>query len=170
MTSRDVTVVAGKGPEWLRAHKCWCWLLLRAHPGATSATLCCPVPGGERGEGGRLRPSRDGALGVLPGKGGSRRGAEGLWQGLDLMAGTHRVLRLGTGGSPGGILLHQGKEQQGQEVAEPSQQLQQAQGTQQVLTAAGAASREWAGGRGEPREREETQRHSYCSGGAAGPP
>lgn len=84
----------GKGLEWLRAHKCW--LLHRAHPGATSATLCCPVPGGDRGEGGRLRPSRDGAPGVLPGKGGSRRGAEGLWQGLDLMAGTHRVLRLGT--------------------------------------------------------------------------
>lgn len=137
-------------------------LLHCAHPSPTSGTelpvLSCPQQLGQgTGDRGRLRPSRDRALGVLPGQGDSRGGAEGLWQGLVLMAGTHRVLRLGT--EPRGQFCRtRGRERHRgqQEVAEPSQHLRQAQGTRQVLTAAGTASSgRWELGRRAGRGRGE---------------
>lgn len=110
-------------------------------------------------------PAGTGLSAFCQGKVAAGRGAEGLWQGLVLMAGTHRVLRLGTEpqqhtGEPRGSSAapgeSQGKEHRGQEVAEPPHHLRQAQGTQQVLTAAGAASSgRWEWGRREGRARGE---------------
>lgn len=110
-------------------------------------------------------PAGTGLSAFCQGKVAAGRGAEGLWQGLVLMAGTHRVFRLGTEpqqhtGEPRGSSAapgeSQGKEHRGQEVAEPPHHLQQAQGTQQVLTTAGAASSgRWEWGRREGRARGE---------------
>lgn len=149
-----------------RCHKCW--LLHRAHPCPTSATklpvLSCHQEVREGMEEGS-EPAGTGLSAFCQGKVAAGRGAEGLWQGLVLMAGTHRVFRLGTEpqqhtGEPRGSSAapgeSQGKEHRGQEVAEPPHHLRQAQGTQQVLTAAGAASSgRWEWGRREGRARGE---------------
>lgn len=135
-------------------------------------------PGGERGDGGRFRASRDRALCVLPGEDGSREGSRGALAGLGPHGRDTQSVQAGDrasaahGGTQGGVLLHQ-ESHRGRSTGDrrwqshpttsgrhrgPSRYLQQ-----QEQPAAGSGN--GAGGKGEPGEREETQlllRGSCC--------
>lgn len=125
-------------------------------------------------------PAGTGLSAFCQGKVAAGRGAEGLWQGLVLMAGTHRVLRLGTEpqqhtGEPRGEfcctrrVTGEGAPGTGGGRATPPPPAgtgdpagtYNSRSSQQRAVGMGQEGRESPG-----RER----RHSYCSGGAAVPP